>query len=160
MYFWENNDQRAYEWAIEESKKTGSRVKKPAVLGAVITLGNCLDLLDHKNLNIVRESYEYFMELCTATNSKAPENRKPASADGNDKFIRNLDCSVIQYTHSVYSDENRRFDSVRGMFIEGEELYHGAGFRAKDHIEIAVRNPNCIKGYFLPKKLNNTYKRV
>ncbi len=61
---------------------------------------------------------------------------------------------------SVYSDENRRFDSVRGMFIEGEELYHGAGFRAKDHIEIAVRNPNCIKGYFLPKKLNNTYKRV
>ncbi len=99
MHFWENNDQRAYEWAIEESKKTGSRVKKPAVLGAVITLGNCLDLLDHKNLNIVRESYEYFMELCTATNSKAPENRKPASADGNDKFIRNLDCSVIQYTH-------------------------------------------------------------
>lgn len=28
------------------------------------------------------------------------------------------------------------------------ELYPSAGFREKDHIQIAVINPNCIKAFF------------
>jgi hypothetical protein len=27
----------------------------------------------------------------------------------------------------------------------------------KNHIQIAIRNPNCIKGYFLPKEPDNLY---
>lgn len=34
------------------------------------------------------------------------------------------------------------------MFTEGKPLYPGAGFHEKSHIQICVRNPNCIKGYF------------
>ena len=40
------------------------------------------------------------------------------------------------------------FDSVRGVFFEGENLYPNAGFKAKNHIQVCVRNPNCIKGFF------------
>jgi len=51
-------------------------------------------------------------------------------------------------------------DSVHGIFNEGEELYPNAGFREKDHIQICVRNPNCIKGFFLPRKLDSNYPKV
>ena len=35
-------------------------------------------------------------------------------------------------------------------FIEGEPVYQDAGFREKNHIQLCVRNPACIKGYFRP----------
>lgn len=37
------------------------------------------------------------------------------------------------------------------MFTEGGELCPGSGFRAKSHVEIAVRNDDCIKGLFHPR---------
>ena len=49
------------------------------------------------------------------------------------------------------------YDSVKGVFWEGQELYPNAGFREKNHIQICVCNPNCIKGYFLPRGINQDY---
>jgi len=49
--------------------------------------------------------------------------------------------------HKIYEDV---YDSVRGVFVEGNELYPTAGFRDKNHIQIAIKNPECIKGFFLP----------
>jgi hypothetical protein len=43
------------------------------------------------------------------------------------------------------------FDTVRGMFTEGGDLYDGAGFQQKTHSQISVINPECIKGYFIPR---------
>ena len=45
IYFWEADPYRAYEWAVEASKRKDSSVKEPAVLGAVLDLGHCLDLM-------------------------------------------------------------------------------------------------------------------
>ena len=45
------------------------------------------------------------------------------------------------------------------MFFEGKDLYENAGFKEKNHIQIALRNPNCIKGYFVPRELDTKYKR-
>ena len=42
-------------------------------------------------------------------------------------------------------------------FWEGQKLYPNAGFREKNHIQICVCNPNCIKGYFLPRGINQDY---
>jgi hypothetical protein len=36
------------------------------------------------------------------------------------------------------------------MFIEGGVVYDGAGFHEKTHVQIAIRNPEMIKGYFHP----------
>lgn len=44
------------------------------------------------------------------------------------------------------------FDSVRAAFIEGDTIYPGAGFNEKTHIQICIINPDCIKGFFLPRK--------
>jgi len=46
------------------------------------------------------------------------------------------------------------------MFPEGKELYKGAGFREKNHIQLCVVNPNCIMGYFEPNQHNPWYKKL
>ena len=44
IYFWEANPLRGIDYAREAMKRRGSRITKPSVVGAVIDLGNCLDL--------------------------------------------------------------------------------------------------------------------
>jgi hypothetical protein len=48
--------------------------------------------------------------------------------------------------------ELKLFDSARGVFTEGGPAYPGAGILEKSHIQICIRNSNCIKGFFLPRK--------
>jgi hypothetical protein len=40
------------------------------------------------------------------------------------------------------------YDSVYGIFVEGQDLFPGSGFKAKSHTQIAIRNSECIAGYF------------
>ena len=64
---------------------------------------------------------------------------------------RNLDCAVIEILHSTNKTlDKTSYNSVRGVFFEGNELYPGAGFKEKNHIQICVRDTKCIKGYFKP----------
>ncbi len=54
MYFWEQNLRRAWQWAEQQSKSKNSKVKTPAVLGAVIDLGYCLNLLDSRSIELLK----------------------------------------------------------------------------------------------------------
>lgn len=56
-YFWENNYERAMQYAVEASKRKDSKIKTPFVLGSIIDLGNCFDLLDQRNLDFLLLSY-------------------------------------------------------------------------------------------------------
>jgi hypothetical protein len=47
----------------------------------------------------------------------------------------------------------REYDSVIGYFAEGESIYEGGELRHQNHLQICVRNPSCILGYFLPKQV-------
>jgi hypothetical protein len=148
IYFWDNNPERALEWAIELSKKKNATIKNPAVVGVIIDLKNCLDLLDSKYLKAVQLGYQILESRSVQLNQPIPQNRFTK-----DKLIRELDCAVIETFHKALHINNEiPFDSVRGIFTEGKELYPNAGFREKDHIQICVRNIDCIKGYFLPLK--------
>lgn len=42
------------------------------------------------------------------------------------------------------------FDSVLGFFNEGQPVYPTAGLRTLDHVQVCVRNPACITGFFRP----------
>ena len=46
IYFWEYGPDRGLDWAREISKRYPNRIRRPAVLGALIHLGACFDLLD------------------------------------------------------------------------------------------------------------------
>lgn len=71
-----------------------------------------------------------------------------------DLLLRYLDCAVIQDLHAERAkNKERPFDSVRGVFFEGNPIYETSGFREQSHIQICVRNPNCIKGFLLQEDL-------
>jgi hypothetical protein len=150
MYFWENNPRRGLLWA--ELKMKAGKLKDPSVIGAVIELGKCLDLLDSRNIELLRHCYSLFKAESEELDKPIPTNVNHPSSIGRDKDLRYLDCAVIEYTHSFLKTKNELpFDSVRAAFIEGEPIYPGAGFNDKTHIQICIINPNCIKGFFLPR---------
>ena len=158
-YFWENSPSRALEFATHLQKhpnRSTGKIIKPAVIGAVIDLGYCLDLLDFDNLKMLKSTYE-MMQL--TSNFDFPENKSIGGLG--DLMLRELDCAVIETLHRLKEKSHQPpFDSIRGVFYEGEELYPNAGFRDKDHIQICIRNPNCIKGFFLPRKIDGDYPKV
>lgn len=150
MYFWENNPSRGLLWA--EQKKMAGRIKEPSVIGAVIDLGRCLDLLDSSNIELLKLCYNLFKADSEKLDNPIPINVNHPRSESHDRDLRYLDCAVIEYTHSFLNREKQDpFDSVRAAFIEGDPIYPGAGFNDKTHIQICIINPNCIKGFFLPR---------
>lgn len=152
IYFWENNPERALDFAVQLKKhprKDRPEIKEPYVVGAVLSLGYCLNLVEMRSLETVKKSYELLIESLRIKKAPVPQN-KPLR-DSKDLLLRDLDCAVINAAVAFHKIETgKEFDSVRGMFIEGDEIYPNAGFKTKNHIQLCVRNPNCIKGYFKP----------
>lgn len=144
VYFWENDPQRGLEWAQTGNAK--KKIEHPAVIGAIIDLGHCLDLTTRIGLEEVKEAHITLQDIYDALDSVLPLN-----TGGKDKFKRELDCQVIQALHLYRKDKGLpKYDSVRAPFPEDAPLYEGAGFRQRNHIQIAVINTECIKGYFHP----------
>jgi hypothetical protein len=159
IYFWENNYDRALQYAEDLKKFTKQAVKpvtKPSVIGAVLDLGLCMDLMDSTYLDALSETYNRITAIHRKYKVPIPTNQTIGKSI--DLLLRNLDCIVIEGTHRIREEKGlESFDSVRGVFFEGKDLYPNAGFKEKNHIQIAIRNPNCIKGYFLPKEPDNLY---
>lgn len=151
IYFWEQNLERALSWA-EEQRDRGA-IDSPAVVGAVIDLGYCLNLTDSRHIDLLAQEYKLLQQDLKMHGQPMPKN----TGKTEDRLFRRLDCAVIQHLHARMDQEWQSgksdfqpFDSVRGLFSEGRPIYPGAGFKAKTHVQICVRNPNCIKGYFSP----------
>jgi hypothetical protein len=164
IYFWENSCKRALDFAIEKKKRderngTNRFQGNPTVIGTVIELGRCLNLLDPMGVDSVKKAYEALKEFTKHSDLEMPKN-KSAYEEDHDKLFRNLDCAVIDMVHSILKKNNKpAYDSVRAVFIEGKPLYDGAGFQEKNHIQICIVNPACIKGsFYLPGCINNCVK--
>lgn len=158
IYFWENNFQRAKQWAEDNVGRSGSSIINPGVLGAYVDLGLCLDLTDSESLQQLKMAYDALSKSIELTGLAMPVNTDPISVNPKDRIIRKLDCAVIQTLHTLRKESGLpQYDSVRGVFWEGEDLYPGAGFKEKNHIQIAILNPNCIKGFFLPREVDGHF---
>lgn len=148
IYFWENDPVRALEWArSRRGKKGSSKIENPSCIGAMINTGYSFDLTTRAGLNMLKEAYKEFETSIKISGLECPSN-EPAHKKDDERLLRKLDCAVINYIHAKNKDNP--FDSVRSTFTEGSELYKGAGFREKNHIQICVINTNCIMGYFKP----------
>lgn len=161
IYFWENNYDRALQWARDKQKR--GIIKKPAVIGAVLQLNYCCDFLDSKYIRTLQE-YQHLMALAYKMAGKEmPQNKDLPKDQNNDKILRELDCAVIEFMHqrilTEAQDQIKKqgytdikiFDATRGVFTEGGPAYQGSGIFVKSHIQICIRNLNCIKGFFLPR---------
>ena len=131
IYFWEHSPERARRWAGADG----------IVLGAVIQLGQCLDLTDLQYTGLLRKSYTLLETDYHQAGSTLPKNTGPKLQN------RKLDCLVINKLTDVGSG---RFQTVRCAFEEGDEAFPGAALKTETHIQIAVRDPQCILGVFRP----------
>jgi hypothetical protein len=162
MYFWENSHDRAMEWATEKQKR--GEIKFPAVVGVVLELGYCCDLLDSRYVQVLKSYYELMAASYNAMDLELPKNRNLPQDIHKDRILRILDCTTIEYMHSEILKKYRNdigakgfsdlkiFESTRCVFMEGGPAFEGAGIFEKSHIQICIRNPDCIKGFFNPRK--------
>jgi hypothetical protein len=155
IYFWENDIVRAYQWATEHRRI----FVHPTVVGAAIELGNCLDLTTQSGIEAVKLAYNVFIGMVSLNGDPIPENVDPAKVSSGDKIIRRLDCAVMNCLFETLktvrnldlesqTSTTQPYTTVRALFPEGTELYPGAGFRDKTHIQICVREPEQILGVF------------
>lgn len=149
IYFWEQNPGRAIEYATENAQNTQFnkvQIKTPFVIGAIIDLGNCLNLVEAESLNILSKAYEGLKQTMEVAGNKMPVNKKQN---------RQLDCEVFRYIHHANKTKSKpAYDSVRCAFSEGVSVYPGTEITTRLHVQLCVLNPDCIKGYFLPRPLN------
>ncbi len=151
IYFWEHGPARAFAFAVEEARRKPAKVKEPAVLGAYIFLGECLDLLDVRYTALLEIVHSRMAEDLRARGEQIPVNSRERP-DGT-RLFHALDRAVIEYAIELSASE-RQFDTVRGAFWEGGPAFPGAQIAKQSHIQIAVRNPGCVLGYFRPKEID------
>lgn len=152
IYFWEHGPNRAMDWAKERTQSSPTtRVKTPAVVGAFINLGKCFDLLDTRYTKSLAKAYTAFKKTIRPDGLEFPKNKSPRNQSSPDEVVRLLDCAVINWTlDSLKTTIREDFQTVRCVFTEGEPAFPGSKIMLKSHIQVAVRDPACILGYFRP----------
>ena len=141
IYFWEHSPWRAARWAKERCASMGVET---AVVGAVIQLGRCFDLLNEQITGLLADEYNLLAKDFADENLPLPKNCGPNGGK------RDLDCLVINDCLSRLRAQGNEHDTVRGAFSEGSDVYPGSGFTRETHIQIAVKKSACILGVFRP----------
>jgi hypothetical protein len=154
IYFWEHGPRRAFEWAqwrIKGGGGSGAKIKTPAIIGALINLGNCFDLLDTRNTALLGELFPIYNQSCIDQGFEIPEN-KPSGKHDIDHTKRFLDCAVVNWVLELKEKQDGvKYHTVRCIFSEGKPAFEGSSIMEKSHIQIAVRDPSVVLGYFKPK---------
>lgn len=145
VYFWEHGPDRALRF-IKEKLRREKRRERPAVVGAVLQLGLCFDLLDTTFTANLGQVYPRFVEFLGSAGRDLPINMGPAP----ELKRRYLDCAMLNWYLSELEADNQLYQTVRGCFVEGGPAFPGSGIEAESHIQIAVRDPACIIGVFRP----------
>jgi hypothetical protein len=138
IYFWEFGLDRALQFAQDQQRR--GRLRHPAVVGAVLQLGRCFDLMDTRFTANLGRAHRAWLSLMRRGGRPLPEN-----VGGLDRLLRRRDCAVLNWFL-----QKGDWDSVRCGFVEGPPVYPGAGIHEQSHVQLAIRNPACIIGTFRP----------
>lgn len=133
VYFWEYAPKQAWWWA-----RTFKRHAEPAVVGAMIRLGNCFDLLDPGNVRTLRVVHDDMIEDWRARGIEIPRN-------GNQH--KNLDCAVFNDLYHLSDHGGWPIDTTRAVYVPteaGKRVWTRSWIYEEAHIQICVRNPRNI----------------
>lgn len=134
IYFWEYAPQQAWWWACRRHSKS------PAVIGAMIRLGRCLDLLDPGNVPVLKQAHSVLR-----SDMKSAKREMPKNANTH----KYLDCAVFQHLFSEMDALGYEYETCRAVFvpIEGGKLprlWMRSGVFQGGHIQVTVRRPENI----------------
>lgn len=140
VYFWEYAPRQAWKWAAQRYKKS----KKPvAVLGTMIRLGHCFDLLDPINVESLKKLHEQMKKDLERNGSSIPKNFNAK---------KKLDCATFQYAYAALEEENEPVDTCRAVYVptQGKDrLWDRSWLYHETHIQLCVRKPESILGCWL-----------
>lgn len=143
VHFWLDDPHRAWDRAVKSVRKQGD---EPAVLGAVINPGVSFNTSQLGFCNLPGQAYAGLADKFRAEGIPLPKNQGKGWAN------RRLDCAVFEHLHETMASPGERpFDTVAGYFPEGGAVYPGAAVRRFDHVQICVRNLDCLIGCFLAR---------
>jgi hypothetical protein len=132
IYFWEYAPQQAWWWA---KRRYGDHA---AVVGALVRLGSCLDLLDPSNAALRRAAHRDLKRSLLAEGQRLPKNAN------NHKY---LDCAVFNWLYRVLEEAERRVETCRAVFVPSvtvARLWDRSGVFQGAHIQLCIREPNSI----------------
>jgi len=137
IYFWEHGPKQAWQWA--KQRYPG---KKVAVVAAMIRLGNCLDLLDPDNANMLCRWYDEMLLAMKRSGETIPRNVRGK---------KYLDCWAMEYAYRQLQKAGEYVDSARAVYVpgEGKRLWPSSWMSHDTHIQLCVRNTANIIGCWL-----------
>jgi len=145
IYFWEYGADRARRFAYDQRRR--GKVTVPTVVGALIQLGRCFDLMDTRFTSELPIAFLRFKTWQSLRGLPVPRNLGATP----DKLLRRRDCAVLNcYLRELEDDGVASYDTVRCCFTEGAPAFEGSGIQQESHVQIAVRNPACVMGVFRP----------
>lgn len=130
IYFWEYAPKQAWWWA--QHVRNHSR---PAVVGAVIRLGQCLDLLDPDNVRTLQAFSAEALKAWKASGETVPKNNRK---------YKKLDCALF----NLFYDQARvPIESARAVYVptgSKQRAWTGSWIYEEAHIQVCVREPKNI----------------
>jgi hypothetical protein len=147
-YFFEDDWMRALFFAQQAAAHpdlSKGKVKQPAVVGAVLRVHRWLDLCTSEGRADYRAAYDDLV----ASGTTLKKNKASPAQLGPDDILRLLDRQIINHIHVMRKvSERPAYDAVRSYFPQGNCLADSSAFQLDTHIQIALRDENCVLGYF------------
>jgi len=132
-YFWEHAYKQAWWWARDHKKHSA-----PAVVGAVIRLGNCFDLVDPVNVLVFRAFLDEMVKDLNANDLRVPKNVRTH---------RNLDCAVFNHLYNEFKEAKKPLDTARAVYVptgSKKRVCKGSWLSEETHIQLCVRTETSI----------------
>jgi hypothetical protein len=117
----------------------------------LLIVGFCFDLLDPANVNNLRSYHQSFDRTL---------KESPTSSLSNVRANKKLNCAVFNFAHESLKTHGNPLDTCRAVFVptmKTDRIWAGSGINAYAHIQIRVRNPECILGTWLVQPMEEEH---
>ncbi|WP_426303939.1 hypothetical protein ACN9MJ_13045 [Acidovorax facilis] len=167
-YYFENDSTRALQYAKYTANHPTLNLTKvpigtPAVVGVVLDVSRWLDMTTQEGIDNYRIALRTLLTGFAATGKPPPANTAAFSGDA-DLIHRSLDRAVYELIHSLRATELANgmaegdaskvvdmapYQATRGAFKQGLQVGATSSVHEGNHVQIALRDVNCVRGWFL-----------
>ncbi len=156
VYFFEGDAERAFGFAdashrAAEKLLSARPIVTPSVVGAVLAVSRCWDMTTVSGQRIYQSALAELRVSRDLCGRPMPVNRA-ADLEDETVLLRGLDRAVFNIGHQMLErDGQPPFQMVRAAFYQGRPIVDGGEFRSGTHLQLALRDQQCVIGWFLPK---------
>jgi len=168
LYFFEGDSSRAlklaeFSHAHPDRLLTRNPIATPAVVGAVLDVDRWLDLTTQAGINDFSLAARAVVAGSETSGTPLPKNRAAFQGD-EDLLHRAFDKAACDMVHTFRKLAHEQalkgqdtaaiiatapYQAARGAFEQGGRVAESSSICADTHIQIAVQDLSCIKGWFL-----------